>query len=152
MEKEEKKKQEEEKKIREYEKNKKEKNEARRKESKCNDVQEENAQKEGTSLPITKSEFDRVEKKAQEKTKMVKSGLLKIKEKAQDVRALTEEKKDAKLREREKLLSQIEKVALFGKKHKDKEMTFGEHCEEFEKKIEELSTLKDEASGPKKKR
>ncbi|KAA0060283.1 protein MNN4-like [Cucumis melo var. makuwa] len=46
----------------------------------------------------------------------------------------------------------IEKVALSGKKHKDKEMTFGEHCKEFEKEIEELSTLKDEASEPKKKR
>ncbi|TYK01085.1 protein MNN4-like [Cucumis melo var. makuwa] len=49
------------------------------------------------------------------------------------------EKKETKLKEREELLSQVEKVALSVEKGKDKEKAFDEYSEEFEKEIEEFS-------------
>ncbi|TYK01186.1 protein MNN4-like [Cucumis melo var. makuwa] len=72
-----------------------------------------------------------------------RTGLLKIKVKAQGIKALEEEKKEIKLREKEELLNKVDKVALSVEKRKE-EKTFEEHCEEFKKEIEELSPLEDE--------
>lgn len=47
-------------------------------------------------LPIVESEFYKVARKAQEKTEKLKKRLLKIKVKAQGVKALAEEKKESK--------------------------------------------------------
>ncbi|TYK15833.1 protein MNN4-like [Cucumis melo var. makuwa] len=91
-------------------------------------------------------------KKTQEKTKKVKSRLLKLKVKAQGVKALVEEKEEAKKKGREELLSKVEKVVHSAKKDKGKEKTQEEHCEEFEKEIENLCPLEKEAPRPKKKR
>uniref|UniRef100_A0A9I9DJH0 Uncharacterized protein n=1 Tax=Cucumis melo TaxID=3656 RepID=A0A9I9DJH0_CUCME len=46
----------------------------------------------------------------------------------------------------------MEKVTQFVEKGKGKDMTFDEHYEEFEKVVENLSLLEQEALRPKKKR
>ncbi|KAA0048500.1 protein MNN4-like [Cucumis melo var. makuwa] len=81
-------------------------------------------------LPIVESEFYKVARKAQEKTEKLKKRLLKIKVKAQGVKALAEEKKERK------------------------EKTTDEYSKEFEKELEELSPLEDRVveKQPKKKR
>ena len=62
--------------------------------------QEESVREEGTFWPIVEIEFERVAKKAQEKTEKAKSGLLKIKVMAQGVKILAEEKLEISLHAR----------------------------------------------------
>lgn len=90
-------------------------------------------------------------KKIQKKTKKVKSGLLKIKVKVQGAKALVEEKKKQR-RGIEELFGEVEKVAQSMEKGKCKKMTFKGHNDEFEKEIETLSPLKEEAPRQKKMR
>ncbi|TYK05008.1 protein MNN4-like [Cucumis melo var. makuwa] len=87
----------------------------------------------------------------QKKTKKVKSGLLKIKVKVQGAKALVEEKKKQR-RGIEELFGEVEKVAQSMEKGKCKKMTFKGHNDEFEKEIETLSPLKEEAPRQKKMR
>ena len=67
-----------------------------------------------------------VARKAQENTEKVKTGLLKIKFRAQRVKALAEEKKETKLREQEELLCKVDKIALSAEKSKGKEASHHE--------------------------
>ncbi|TYK04694.1 protein MNN4-like [Cucumis melo var. makuwa] len=99
------------------EEKKRENEEAKRKAEEVDkEAQEEKFGKEGTSSSITETKFERVVKKAQEKTE--KKLLRKV-----DKVAFFKEKS----------------------KGKKKEKTFDNYCEEFGKDIEELSPLKDEA-------
>lgn len=68
-------------------------------------------------------------RKAQEKTEKVKNGLLKIKVKVQRVKALAEEKMETKLRGREELLMEVDKITLSIEKSKGKEKTYDKFCE-----------------------
>lgn len=70
------------------------------------------------SSPIDETGFERVTKKAQTKTEKVMSELLKIKVKAQCVKALVEEKFETKLKGQEELLSKVDKVSLSAKNSK----------------------------------
>lgn len=48
------------------------------------------------------------------------------------------------MREREELLNKVDRVALSTKKGTAKEKTTEEHCKEFDKEIDEFSSLEDE--------
>lgn len=92
--------------------------------------------KENSSLPIAPIKFQKATKKAQEKDKKVKFGLLKIKVKGQGFKALAEEKKENKLREQRELLNKVEQVALSTEKGKTRKKTTEKYCKEFEKEME----------------
>uniref|UniRef100_A0A9I9DG53 Protein MNN4-like n=1 Tax=Cucumis melo TaxID=3656 RepID=A0A9I9DG53_CUCME len=134
---------EEKKKRKEVEKKKKKIEEKVHKEEQ--EEQEEEVCEISASMPIAKIKFDRVSRKAQKEKEKVKTRLLKIKVKAQGVKALAEEKKEIKLKEQKELLNKVNKLALSVENSKEKEKTFEEYCEEFEKEISELSPLKDYA-------
>ena len=122
------------KKKKEKEKKKKDEDEKKKKEEARKD-DEVIRETQDTTLnifsPIAKIEFESLAKKTQEKTKKVKSRLLKLKVKAQRVKALVEEKEEAKTKGREELLSKVEKVVHSAKKDKGKEKTHEEHYEKF---------------------
>lgn len=100
-----------------------------------------------TSSPITEAEFERLAKKAQERTKQVMSGILKIKVKAHGIKALAQEKQETNLREWEELHSKADEVALSVEKDKEKEKEKGDQeiAEELEKEIGQMSSLEEEA-------
>lgn len=66
-------------------------------------------------MPIAETKFDRLTKKAQEKTK--------IKVKVHGIKALAQEKKETKLREREELLRKVDEVAFSLEKSKGTKKT-----------------------------
>ncbi|KAA0062287.1 protein MNN4-like [Cucumis melo var. makuwa] len=68
------------------------------------------------------------------------------------LRVLPYEKKEIKLREQEELLNKVDKISLSIKKGKTKKTSSEEIYEEFEKKLEDLSSFKDEVVKPSKKR
>ncbi|TYK15837.1 hypothetical protein E5676_scaffold637G00080 [Cucumis melo var. makuwa] len=88
------------------------------------------------------SEKEKEAKKKEEDNKKKKEYEKKIKE--EEVRKEGEG--------REELISEIEKAAQSAEKVKGKDMTFKEHCKEFEKEFKNLSHLEEEAPRPKKKR
>ncbi|KAA0048466.1 protein MNN4-like [Cucumis melo var. makuwa] len=85
----------------------------------------------------------KVARKPLKKTEKLKKWLLKIKVKAQCVKALAEEKKGSMLREREELLNEVDKMALLVNKSKGKEKTIDGYDKEFEKELEEFISLED---------
>lgn len=68
---------------------------------------------------MLKQNLGRLQSRPKKREKKVKFGLLKIKDKTQELKALVEEKKE-KLREREEFLNRVKKVALPVEKGKAK--------------------------------
>ncbi|TYK00332.1 protein MNN4-like [Cucumis melo var. makuwa] len=98
-----------------------------------------------SSPSIAPTEFERVARKAQKKKEKVVSGLLKMKVIVQGAKALTQEKKEVKLREQEELLNKIDKVPLFAKKRKVKNTLSEELVEEFKRELDNLSPLEEKS-------
>lgn len=80
---------------------KKEMQDDRRREKK---LKKQGRDKEGSSTLIVETKFERIARKAKYKKEKVVAYLFHIKVNEQGIRALIEEKKDVKLRERETLL------------------------------------------------